>query len=112
MPLMVIRFLFYLAHKEEGLNAALLGYRISEASSNIVFICLPHILRPVFRWAQTRGIPAFSVETPQTNLGCYGNGLGFGGPKGCHKSTEEIVRGIRSKEEHDVLGSQSSKSLW
>ena len=110
MPFMVFRLFFYLAHKEEGLNAALLGCRISEAGFDIVFICLPYILRPVFRWA-TGGISPFPIETPQTNLGCYGNGREFGSPKGCHESTEGIVGGERSEEEHDVLGSQSSESL-
>lgn len=110
---MAFRFLYYLAHKEEGLGAALLGCRISEAGLDIVFICLPYIMRPVFRWAQPGSTPPFPIRTPQTNSGYYGSGREFERRKVYHESTEGIFGHEWSEEEQDmeVLGSQSSESL-
>jgi hypothetical protein len=98
-PFMVFRLKYYLAHKEEGLSTTLLGYRISEASLDIFFVCLPSIMRPVFRRLQKKqsgSIPSISTKTPPTNSGCNG-----------------MMRAVNRVREHDVevLGSQSSESL-
>jgi hypothetical protein len=115
-PFMALRLHYYLTQKEEGLNAALLGYRIAEASLDMVFICLPYIVQPVFRRLEKRRLmkqsastPSFSSKTPQTNSGCHE----FESQKGYDGSTVELFRSEQSEEEHEmeVPGSQSIESL-
>jgi hypothetical protein len=107
-PFMAFRLHYYLAHKKEGLSAALLGYRIAEASLDIGFICLPYIVRPVLRRLEKRRqarTPSFSIKTPQTDSGCHE----VENQKDYNGSMDELFRIERSEAEHEmgVLGSQS-----
>jgi hypothetical protein len=67
LPLILVQLKHYHIHKEEGLSAEILWYRILEAGLNVVFICFPQALKAVLGWLGKRdGATRASLRTKTT----------------------------------------------